>query len=66
MYEMTLSVKFHTVDKADEIIDCKTSSSLVDLLKKTMKDELRLGFKFYCKLQTKSPLTLILLTWKIW
>ena len=48
---MPLGVKFHTVDKADEIIDCKTSSSLADLLKKTMNDELRLGFKFYCKLQ---------------
>ena len=49
---MPLSVKFHLMDKADEIIDCKTSSSHADLLKKTMNDELRLGFKFCCKLQT--------------
>jgi hypothetical protein len=47
-HEMTLSVKFHPMGKADEIVDCKTSSSLTDFLTKTMND----GFKFCWKLQT--------------
>jgi hypothetical protein len=51
-HEMPLSVKFHPLNKADEITDCKTSSFLTDLLTKTMNDELRLGFKFCWKLQT--------------
>lgn len=49
---MALSVKVHPVHKAEETVDCKTSSSLTDLLTKTMNDELRLGFKFCWKLQT--------------
>jgi hypothetical protein len=53
---MPLSVKFHPVDKADEIIDCKTSSSLTEFLKKAVNYELRLGFKFCCKLQSKISL----------
>jgi hypothetical protein len=51
-HEMPLSVKFHPMNKSDEIIDCKTSSSLTDLLTKTMNEELRLGFKFCRKMQT--------------
>jgi hypothetical protein len=55
-HEMPLSVRLHPMDKADEITDCKTRSSLTELMKKTMNDELRLGFKFCCKLQTKISL----------
>jgi len=47
-----LNVKVHPVHKAEENVDCKTSSSFTDLLTKTMNDELRLGFKFFWKLQT--------------
>jgi hypothetical protein len=57
-HEMLLIVKFHSLDKAHEITDCKTSSFLMDFLKKTMNDELRLRFKFCCKLQTKVSLKL--------
>jgi len=57
-HEMPLSVKFHPMDKADKIIDCKTSSSLTDLLK-TMNDELRLRFKFCWKLQTTVSLKVL-------
>jgi hypothetical protein len=55
-HEMLLSVKFRPVDKADETVDCKTSSSLMYFLKKFMNDKWRLGFKFCWKLQTTTSL----------
>lgn len=49
---MHLSLKSHRMVKADEFVDCTTSSPFTDFLTKTMNDEWRIWSIFCWELQT--------------